>query len=1156
MEHQPLMQRPTAAMREGSGTDTAIAAPRQAEILAGFEAALQAVDHVVLKKYLTKLNQLDVVPLAPEWNISLLPEDDANLSKDVRLFKITQMVYERDEFSAYKFASVFNALAALSCSVFVLIQSDGRKTDFYMGVRSQNSSHSTASLKETLKRALQGQFPGIQIPEKDLMNREMLQLLSRLPEDHISAVSCVANIRDEDIHDNDSFVQGLEKLVLAMQGQAYTGIILASGTSADQLSEMRRQYETIYTQLAPFAKTQISYLSNQAVNLAVANTQGTSVSDSISESYSDSESHGKSISNSESHSVTQPDIMNQILGGLSAVAGTVVSGTNAASALTAFGLAGAATAAGAVIGPLAGVAMAGVVKSLFQKTKTEEHSHSESYSTSQSHSESRSTSHQEGTSQSQTDTRGISDSKGETLMLNMENKTISDMLERIDTQLKRIKECESLGMWNCAAYFLSDADNKYAAEIAASTYKALMRGENSGVEVSAVNSWAADYPEQRWKIPAIRDYLTHFMHPVFSCPLGNQRIEVTPCSLISGNELALHMGLPRKSVCGFPVTEHADFGKEVTYMGIPSARDSQPKPKSGNSENEKTDKEKEEKQPEPVFIRLGQIFNMGRETESRVHLNLESLSMHTFITGSTGVGKSNTIYELLRQLRAYGRHFMVVEPAKGEYKNVFGGWRDVSVFGTNPYYTDLLKINPFKFPRGIHVLEHIDRLIEIFNVCWPMYAAMPAVLKDALLQAYEVCGWDLDTSKNAFSQEIFPTFADLQEELVHVIQQSAYSEEVKSNYTGSLVTRVRSLTNGLNRQIFCADEIGDSRLFDSNVIVDLSRVGSLETKALIMGLLVMRLSEHRMTAADGMNQTLQHVTVLEEAHNILKRTSTEQNPEAPSMAGKSVEMLSNAIAEMRTYGEGFIIADQSPGAVDPSAIRNTNTKIIMRLPDEADRRTAGKAAALKDEQLDEIAKLGKGIAVVYQNDWLEPVLCKISKFGGMEKPLVFVPSEGPGKTDIEDLTVLLNFIGYKRLSHPSKLDEKRIAEAIARCTCTGKTKATLYSLAEEYHVSRSLHLWKEDISNKQNDSGNDYFGGQAALAVHLLGMEDVVNDVRQHSFDLWDFRWKLNTRVIRRIGPVSEDMLLLINHYLLKDYSVSGKGPNQFYEEWRKSMGA
>ena len=146
----------------------------------------------------------------------------------------------------------------------------------------------------------------------------------------------------------------------------------------------------------------------------------------------------------------------------------------------------------------------------------------------------------------------------------------------------------------------------------------------------------------------------------------------------------------------------------------------------------------------------------------------------------------------------------------------------------------------------------------------------------------------------------------------------------------------------------------------------------------------MRLSEHRMSTCNDMNIPLHHVTVLEEAHNILKRTSTGQNPEGSNVAGKSVEMLSNAIAEMRTYGEGFIIADQSPSAVDISAIRNTNTKIIMRLPDEQDRRLAGKSAGLRDNQLDEIAKLPKGVAVVYQNDWLEPVLCKIGKFRGEE----------------------------------------------------------------------------------------------------------------------------------------------------------------------------
>lgn len=64
------------------------------------------------------------------------------------------------------------------------------------------------------------------------------------------------------------------------------------------------------------------------------------------------------------------------------------------------------------------------------------------------------------------------------MTLTLHDKSIEDTLERINKQLKRIDEFESLGMYECAAYFLSD--DQYAAEVAASTYKALMRGENSG----------------------------------------------------------------------------------------------------------------------------------------------------------------------------------------------------------------------------------------------------------------------------------------------------------------------------------------------------------------------------------------------------------------------------------------------------------------------------------------------------------------------------------------------------------------------------------------------------------------------------------------------------------------------------------------------------
>ena len=152
-------------------------------------------------------------------------------------------------------------------------------------------------------------------------------------------------------------------------------------------------------------------------------------------------------------------------------------------------------------------------------------------------------------------------------------------------------------------------------------------------------------------------------------------------------------------------------------------------------------------------IKLGDIYHMGTRQQASVSLNLKSLAMHTFVTGSTGSGKSNTVYQMLRELNRQGVHFLVIEPAKGEYKHVFGNGC-ASVYGTNPYIAPMLKLNPFQFPKGIHVLEHIDRLIEIFNVCWPMYAAMPAVLKDSVERAYISAGWNLETSENSFSDEI------------------------------------------------------------------------------------------------------------------------------------------------------------------------------------------------------------------------------------------------------------------------------------------------------------------------------------------------------------------------------------------------------------------
>lgn len=909
-----------------------VSAPNYMSITDGYQAALKVVDDVILKNYISDLSYMEIVPL----NETVLR---SNIRDNVLFFKITEMVYEKEEFATYKFASVFNALSMTESAVFIIIDSDGVKTDFYMGIRSLDEYRTTSSLKNTVENAMKGQFPGIKTVDYTI--EEMQNILDGIKANSISAVSCVANNKTQNNSTNQNFVQGLEKLVLSMQGEKYTGIIIANGTTQSQLRDLRKGYETIYTQLSAFATTQVNYTSNNSFNYSVAENKGNSHATTHTENCSETNSQSKNQGTSKSHSDSRES-----------AAGKTIKGVASAASLLGAALApvtgGASLVVGGVISGGLGMLGSAITKNVSDSTSNNE-SVTDSFSSVRGASDGTTDTVSFGISKTEGYAKGIS----EGMTLTLHDKSVEDTLERINKQLMRIDEFESLGMYECAAYFLSD--DQYAAEVAASTYKALMRGENSGVEIAAINSWGQ---YQKQKTQMIEQYVKNFIHPVFSYdgPAGN--IEVTPCSLVSGNELAIHMGLPRRSVCGLPVIEHADFGKEIVTH-------------DGNKQS--------------AGINLGNIFNMGSECSNKVSLNVNSLAMHTFVTGSTGSGKSNTVYEIVRQLDNFGVKYLIIEPTKGEYKNIFGYFSDVRVLGTNPQFTDLLRINPFRFPKGIHVLEHIDRLVEIFNVCWPMYAAMPAVLKEAILQSYQSCGWDLSDSTNLYSEELFPTFADLLNELIDVIQHSAYSEEVKSNYTGSLVTRIKSLTNGLNGQIFVSNEIDNSELFDKKAIVDISRVGSAETKSLIMGILIMRLNEHKMSSCTEMNVPLRHVTVLEEAHNILKRTSTKQNDEGSNVVGKSVEMISNAIAEMRTYGEGFIIVDQSPSAVDISAIRNTNTKIIMRLPDEQDRRLVGKSAGLKDNQLDEIAKLSKGVAVVYQNDWIEPVLCKTRKYRGEER---------------------------------------------------------------------------------------------------------------------------------------------------------------------------
>ena len=535
----------------------------------------------------------------------------------------------------------------------------------------------------------------------------------------------------------------------------------------------------------------------------------------------------------------------------------------------------------------------------------------------------------------------------------LKNYKIEHTLEVVKKQMERLEESSALGLWNYAAYVVSP--NLAITDEVAHMFMSLTQGKESFGEQSAINVWNGQDEQDAEKIRGILSNLRYLRHPRFVQNYDVNEEPVTATTIVSGAEFARALSFPQKSVSGFPVFKCARFGRNISMF--------------------------EDKITDPVWI--GHMYHMREVDEtSPVTLSRRSFASHVFVTGSTGSGKSNTVFRILTRVQV---PFLVIEPAKGEYKDIFGGDESVKVLGTNPKLTELLRLNPFSFPDSISVSEHIDRLVELFNVCWPMYAAMPAILKDSVIKAYEASGWDIELSENKYDSMLFPTFGDVLNQIRTVLASSEYSADNKSDYTGALVTRLRSLTNGINGHIFGADEIEYKELFDSKTIVDLSRVGSTETKALIMGLLVMKLQEYRMSSGRPDNKGLKHITVLEEAHNLLKRTSTEQTSEGANLLGKSVEMLTNSIAEMRAFGEGFIIADQAPGLLDMAVIRNTNTKIIHRLPDQSDRELAGRAAGLNTEQIDELARLELGVAAVYQNDWIEPVLCKVFEYTDEDK---------------------------------------------------------------------------------------------------------------------------------------------------------------------------
>ncbi|MFC6954951.1 ATP-binding protein [Halorubellus litoreus] len=387
--------------------------------------------------------------------------------------------------------------------------------------------------------------------------------------------------------------------------------------------------------------------------------------------------------------------------------------------------------------------------------------------------------------------------------------------------------------------------------------------------------------------------------------------------------------------------------------------------------------------PDAPGVSLGTILDEGRPTDHEYEVPIADLNRHGLVVGTTGSGKTNTVFHVLRQLADRDVPFLVVEPAKTEYRRLLDSelGDDLQVFTLGDETTAPFRINPFEIRPGVSVSSHIDHLTALFNATFVMYAPMPYILERAIHEVYEDRGWDLVTGTNrrGHHPNAQPTITDLYEKIDPVVDSLGYDQEITQDVSAALKTRLDNLrigSKGLLLDTHTSVPIED--LLGQPTVLELDAVGNDDEKAFLMGLVLFSLYEHYQSsgAMDAAGASLNHVTVVEEAHRLLSASSSG-GPESSNKAGQAVESFTNLLAEIRAYGEGALVVDQTPAKLAPSVVKNTNLKVVHRLLADDDRRLLGGSMGASAEQTRWLGLSGVGEAAVFSGADDNPILVDV-----------------------------------------------------------------------------------------------------------------------------------------------------------------------------------
>jgi hypothetical protein len=515
--------------------------------------------------------------------------------------------------------------------------------------------------------------------------------------------------------------------------------------------------------------------------------------------------------------------------------------------------------------------------------------------------------------------------------------------ELLQVLLETMTFGQAVGAWRTAVYLLGDKTSYYQL---ASVWRSIFSGDTSLPE-----------PIRVWDYDKVRELADKWAMPDTPMPHGpgayNHLFQYQ--TLLTSSQLCACIHLPHKEAPGFAVTIVPDF-------------DTVPPPVTGET------------------VDIGRILHRTRPTQNMYAVTTKTLKRHVLTAGVTGSGKTNTVFHILIQLWNCGIPFLVLEPAKTEYRSLLTHEKvgpHLRIFTLGHEQVSPFRLNPFEVEPGVPVSTHIDLLKSVFNASFGMWTPLPQVLERCIHAVYQDKGWDPVRNVNhrlsdTLIHDAYPTLTDLYKKVSDVVNRLGYEAKVTSDIKAALMTRLNSLRiGGKGVMLDTAQSIPTTELLSNPTIIELEEIGDDDEKAFVMGLLLTKVYEYLRAHKSTEGTALRHITVIEEAHRLLANVPLSVNQEYANIKGKAVETFTNMLSEVRAYGEGFIVAEQIPSKLSPDVIKNTNLKIVHRIVAGDDRYILGQTMNMDELQHALLSTVKTGQAAVFSEGDDHPLLVKV-----------------------------------------------------------------------------------------------------------------------------------------------------------------------------------